>query len=81
MEISVIVTWTGSFTAKGYVPGRLSVTLHRELPTIASWLTSAPKRQQIGFAPASAAALCTLTTMGRFVIRYRCDAAVVPLMN
>ena len=69
MEMTVIVTWTGSFTAKGYVPGRLSASLHRELPEIPSWLAPAPKRMQLGFAPVSSASLCSLTAMGRFVIR------------
>ncbi len=66
IDLNVTVTWTGTFTAKGYVAGRLSAALYRCLPAAPGF----PAMQQLGFAPNASAELCTLTSMGRFVIRY-----------
>ena len=69
MELTVIVTWTGTFSPLGYVPGRLSAALYREHTPLAVPIPGVNSWEPVGFAPIGSAALCTLTSMGRFVIR------------
>ena len=86
VDLSVVVTWTGKFTANGYVPGRLSARLYRE-PLVMEDLNAEPSssfarhhtrppsddsaliRVPVGYGNIPSVQLCTLTSVGRLVIR------------
>lgn len=85
VDLCVTITWTGRFTANGYVPGRLTARMFREPlcsdeinghphprsdARVASDTDSALVRVPVGYVEINSLQLCTLTSMGRMVIRW-----------